>query len=252
MNKHYAFKLLLALSTLYLTMNSCNPDNKFKKAKKINTIEAYNSFIEKHPSYPLIDEAVNLRDQLALDIVLNMDNKDTASQESINPLLQEIANADQQNYYTITADSIKLIKINALNNLIANAELNDSLAKIASDFNKSVRYFAVSGEYYILSASILKTIGKPENQMYKKAAFAYYQSARKSQAAELNSMIEAANNWTKGREGYNVAALEIVMLSSMAPHHLQKTALYKKSAELFRRAGLYKQSNWMMNSGLAP
>lgn len=51
------FNFCIALCILFIFTSCESPEGEFNKAKQINTIEAYNNFLEKYPNDPLASEA---------------------------------------------------------------------------------------------------------------------------------------------------------------------------------------------------
>ncbi|MCG3154261.1 MAG: hypothetical protein DKINENOH_00855 [bacterium] len=129
----------------------------FEKTKKLNTIAAYNKFIEKYPKDLLTTEAINLRDQLAFTMV-----SDSASVDSLAPL-----------------------RVNALENLFANAEQAWRHAESDKKRSQATKEFARAAKLYEFAARIQNVVGKDSTESYKRAAYAYYKAARQLDAEQL-------------------------------------------------------------------
>jgi hypothetical protein len=137
--------VLIGLILGTLAFFACGgPKSDFEKTKKLNTIEAYNKFIEKYPDNPLATDAINLRDQLAFEMA-----SDSASVDSLAPL-----------------------KANALENLVANAEQAWRHAEKNDKDSQAAQEFTRAAKLYQHAARIQKIIGKDSTESYKRAAYA--------------------------------------------------------------------------------
>lgn len=213
-------KILLILGMLVLI--ACDRSQAvFEKTRQLNTVEAYNSFIEKYSNNQLSKEATNLRDQLAFEMTAD----------------------------STTTDSLAPLKINALENLTANAEQTWLKAEKNLDNIEAAEEFSKAGRFYQRAAKIHKLVDNDTTGTYKKAAYAYYKAAKRSQAAQMNAAISALNSWLAKPGRFSVGTLQTSMAISTFPHHLEKSLLYDQSAELFRKAGMEKHAEWMLEGG---
>ncbi len=206
----------LILGTIFIF--ACdNSQSDFEKTKKLNTIEAYTRFIAKYPVSHLSDDAKNLRDQLAFEMTAD----------------------------STTTDSLAPLKTNVLENLFANAEQKLRNAQDDSDNVKAAEEFAAAAKFYHRAARIQKIVGRDPTEAYKRAAYAYYKAAKRSQAAQMITAFSALNSWLAKPGSFSVESLQTSTIISMLPYHLEKSRLYDKSAELFTKAGMKKHADWM-------
>ena len=209
-------------------LTSCtNPENELEELiSNDNTIDAYNRFIKKYVDKPIVDKAENIRDLLAYDQI--------------------------KKEYSIEIDSLKNFNDNICLNLIENAKhLYEKSHKIEKNLD-AVEILEKSGKYYFIAGLIQEKVGLLQKEILKKSAYSYYTASKRSQQKQMESTVSFFSNYLKslsdGNKSFNQREMATGAAVAIAPDHLTKSVLYEKSVEIFRKAGLNKQAEWMMKS----
>lgn len=146
------FTFYVAICLLFVFTSCQNPESEFKKAQDINTIEAYNNFIEKYPTDTLIIEAKN---HLARLEYINF-----AKDPSLEDLLKFIEKYSDSNY--LDSAKQKLLTEHNYDGITMKAELVEySNEKALTDlFPGSIHLSESTKVYWRYSkGSIVKVIG---------------------------------------------------------------------------------------------
>jgi len=203
-------KFLFIIFIILIFLSCSSPKIDFKKAKDKNTIEAFESFLDKYPESNYTEMAVNLRDQLAFDIV-----------QKTNPV-----------------GRLDTLENNALQNLVANAEKAEKTGDQLWETNslKAAGNYANAGDYYTFAAKVKTVLSGDSTQMYRKAGMAYYRASVACRNAELESFAAVFKRWVRSAD--SPEKLHDETAEAIAPHHLNKAVLFNQSVQCFRKIGI--------------
>ncbi len=241
----------------------------YQQAKKINSIEAYEKYLEKYPDNEFSNEVKTQLSKLHFEkakITNTIEGYESYLQKypegeytaevksKIVDLEFEKSFKEYKNYFKNhpkrnSSTKIKEIKNGILKNMLSTANENFEKAKSSEDLNKSVILYVKAGEIYTKAAQINKLIGETPKELYKRAAYSYYKAARICQLQEENAFVSIFKAFASNPQSSSIQSLEYNVASAQAPYHYKKSVLYEQSVELFKKAGMKKHADWMIEDG---
>lgn len=288
MNNKSSFKivsLLIVFLFILLNLNCSSPESTFEKAKELDTVEAYKSFIKKYPDNSLCKEAQkqiekflfenaklsNSIDSLKafierhpnsellneaqkellsleeeLKIFNERDNKNN-DEDILNSLINYLQSYPNGRFYNQAKAEIDTLKNSIIGVYINNAEMHEKSALNNEDKNVAAKEYIKAGSNYEKAVQINETVGDEAKSMYKRAAFAYYQAARMFQMASMNVVAAQFSQSVRGK--ISNREMRENTYKAIIPLNASKELYYGKSVALFKNAGMEEHANWMIENG---
>lgn len=241
----------------------------FDNASSQNTIDSFNEYISKYPEGEYTSQAKSYIEKLVFEEAKNKDTYEGYQKYlskypngkfivDVNSQLAkfeyESSLQDYETYFKNHSKSQSKMKINEIRNgiltkLNQTADNNIQLAKEKEDLLEKAQCYVDGAEAFIKAAQIDKIIGEDETKSYEKSAYLYYLASRMCQLQEMKASVAKINAWINNPRSSSVQSLQRETAAAQLGPHLQKSLLYVKSAELYKKAGQEDWAKQMMEGG---
>ena len=220
----------------------------FEKALETNSLDSLQTFIQRYPDSALLPQA---KEEISLlkkeRDLFNAKSKYSEGEDILKALTDYLVEYPEGRFSRDARDEIDSAKKEVFERLLSKAKQLEDSAKSSDSDVKAAQDFTKSGEYYENLARLQNLVGDNSIDNYKKAAYTYYRASRMLQRSQFSSLASAVNRFAQGSGSLGQFRNEAA--TAVSNSQLEKSTLYEKAAELFRKAGMNDHANWMVEDG---